>query len=81
MKIVIKFKIDTETLEYAISSLLYLGEKISKKSILERIKSEVYQKGHDVVNFPEYWGDDIRENLDNDLIQKFVEKYSSLVGL
>ena len=82
MKVTINFKIDRETLEMAIRHCLYYKTKISKKNLVETIKNEVYQKGIGVVNFSEFWGDDLLElDVDDEIIETMIKKYEDLIDI
>lgn len=81
MKVSIKFKIDIITLEYAIAKNLFYKNNVTKKSILNAIKSEVVGKGISVIEFPEFWGDNIADYLfkEKETISELVEKFKSLI--
>ena len=82
MKVTINFKIDREILEMAIRHCLYYKTKISKKNLVETIKSEIYQKGVTVINFSEFWGDDLLDlDVDDEIIETLVKKYEDLIGI
>ena len=81
MKVVIYFKIDTELLECSIRSLIFNGNKISKTSILNAIRSQVESKGMSCIHFPENWGDDLFEHdYDEAYVNKQVLKYIKLIN-
>ena len=76
----IKFRIDEATLECAIKSLLLAGEKPTKNKIVRLIKDSVYNRGISMIYFPEFWGDDVNDFDDDNLIF-FIEKYRNLITL
>lgn len=77
MKVVINFKIDNDILDAAIRTLIYFKEKITKTSIKETIRKQIYSGGNSCVNFTELWGSDIFEaDYDEELIDRLKNKYS-----
>ena len=82
MTVTINFTIDRAALEMAIRNLLYFKIKVNRGNIVKSIREQVYSKGMSLIDFPEYWGDDLVWNLDTDdeVIDSLVEKYKSLIG-
>lgn len=57
--VTIRFKIDEETLKMAIRSCLFSKLEPTRENIVKTIKAHVIQMGKSILDFPEYWGDDL----------------------
>ena len=60
-KVIIKFKLDFKTIEGAVRDCLSNGKKPTISNVKRTIDSKVYSRGMSIIDFPEYWGDDIWE--------------------
>lgn len=80
----IKFSIDIETLDACIRYMLKFRPelKITKGNVIKTIKKQVYGYGINVINFPEYWGDEVCIIGDNEEeVQKWIEKMRIKLGI
>jgi len=80
MKVLISFKLDRETLEAAIRSFLFYKKKINKKSILTTVKEHVYQQGISIIDYPEYWGDDLND-IDDNTVENYIKKFEKMIEI
>lgn len=77
MKVIIKFNLDFKTIEGAVRDCLYNGKKPTISNVLKTIGNKVYTRGMSIIDFPEYWGDDIWEfDYPEDEIARIVIKLS-----
>lgn len=80
MNVTIRFFIDEETLTWAVRHCLHFQIEPSFPNVKKVIRNAVLNNGKSIIDFPEYWGDDLLDVNQAD-VEKALELLKSAFGL
>lgn len=76
----VRFRLDIETLEQAVRHCLLYKNEPTKQKVISTIKAHVLQHGRDIIDFPEYWGEELQK-VDRNEVEKHLSSLSFEFGL
>ena len=80
MNVTIRFFIDEETLTWAVRHCLHFQIEPSFPNVKKAIRNAVLNNGKSIIDFPEYWGDDLLDVNQAD-VEKALGLLKSAFGL
>lgn len=80
MNVTIRFFIDEETLTWAVRHCLHFKIEPSFPNVKKAIRNAVLNNGKSIIDFPEYWGDDLLDVNQAD-VEKALGLLKSAFGL
>lgn len=80
ISVTVRFELDIDTLRQAIRHCLLYKHEPTKQKIISTIKAHVLQHGRSIIDFPEYWGEELQK-ADKNEVEKHLSSLSLEFGL